>query len=66
LVFLVFPRFTLNLYLYEPPYAERHVRWRERTVSEIITHFLLDYTALGDTPLPGKNFKCPVDFVNKL
>ena len=26
----------------EPPYTERYVRWCERTVSEIITHLLLD------------------------
>ncbi|HEY4322473.1 MAG TPA: hypothetical protein VGN20_00765, partial [Mucilaginibacter sp.] len=26
----------------EPPYAERHVRWCERTVGEIIPYFLLD------------------------
>jgi hypothetical protein len=26
----------------EPPYAERHVRWCERTVREIIPYFLLD------------------------
>ena len=28
----------------EPPYAERHVRWCERTVREIIPYFLLDYS----------------------
>lgn len=27
----------------EPPYAERHVRWCERTVREVIPYFLLDY-----------------------
>ena len=27
----------------EPPYAERHVRWCERTHEEIILMFLLDY-----------------------
>ena len=27
----------------EPPYAERHVRWCERTVREIIPYFLLDF-----------------------
>jgi hypothetical protein len=26
----------------KPPYAERHVRWCERTVREIIPYFLLD------------------------
>src|ERR1035437_371888 len=25
----------------EPPYAERHVQWCERTVRELIPHFLL-------------------------
>jgi len=27
----------------EPPYTERYVRWCERTMGEIITHFLLDF-----------------------
>jgi hypothetical protein len=27
----------------KPPYAERHVRWCERTVGELIPHLLLDY-----------------------
>ena len=27
----------------KPPYAERHVRWCERTVKEIIPHLLLDF-----------------------
>ena len=27
----------------KPPYAERHVRWCERTVREVIPYFLLDY-----------------------
>jgi hypothetical protein len=33
-----------NSYHYsnKPPYAERHVRWCERTVREIIPYFLLD------------------------
>jgi hypothetical protein len=26
----------------KPPYAERHVRWCERTVGELIPHLLLD------------------------
>ena len=30
------------LVLYEPPYAERHVRWCERTAGELITCLLLD------------------------
>ena len=29
-------------YSNKPPYAERHVRWCERTVREIIPHLLLD------------------------
>ena len=30
----------------EPPYAERHVRWCERTVREIIPYFLLDFESM--------------------
>ena len=33
----------------EPPYTERYVRWCERTMGEIITHFLLDCAKL-DAP----------------
>ena len=29
-------------YFNKPPYAERHVRWCERTGSELIATFLLD------------------------
>ena len=40
------PTFTLQNhsqhYFNKPPYAERHVRWCERTVREIIPYFLLD------------------------
>ncbi|AEW02261.1 hypothetical protein Niako_6035 [Niastella koreensis GR20-10] len=36
----------------EPPYAERHVRWCERTVREVIPYFLLDNFATG-AGLPG-------------
>ncbi|MCF6403677.1 hypothetical protein L3C95_12370, partial [Chitinophaga filiformis] len=33
----------LKLFMFnEPPYAERHVRWCERTVGEVIPYFLLD------------------------
>ena len=31
----------------KPPYAERHVRWCERTVGELIPHLLLDYSKRG-------------------
>lgn len=31
----------------EPPYTERYVRWCERTMGEIITHFLLDSGSLS-------------------
>ena len=34
---------------YEPPYAERHVRWCERTVGKLITYFLLDFMELKFT-----------------
>lgn len=27
----------------EPPYTERYIRWCERTMGEIITHFLRDW-----------------------
>jgi RNA-directed DNA polymerase len=32
----------IQLMFNEPPYTERHVRWCERTVREIIPYFLLD------------------------
>ena len=31
------------LLIMEPPYAERHVRWCERTLGELILMLLLDY-----------------------
>lgn len=30
--------------LHEPPYAERHVGWCERTGSQLMAIFLLDYS----------------------
>ncbi|MCE5331399.1 MAG: hypothetical protein LLF95_04555, partial [Bacteroidales bacterium] len=34
---------ALFVYIKKPPYTERYVRWCERTVSELIAHFLLDF-----------------------
>ena len=35
----------MNLIHYETPYVEQHVRWCERTVSELIAHLLPDSPA---------------------
>ena len=40
---MIYPQDTRYCtYVIEPPYTERYVRWCERTVSELITHLLLD------------------------
>jgi hypothetical protein len=38
----------------KPPYAERHVRWCERTVGELIPHLLLDYSKREQ-----RKYRCP-------
>ena len=48
----------------EPPYTERYVRWCERSVSEIITHLLLDsqpityFFVMTDISKVQKNLFC--------